>query len=126
MKSVLRENANVRQIQGDPPRRWFSDDFFDLIVWFAPEGSIYGFQLCYDREFKPRALTWLKTGGYSHDGIDDGDDPLGGHKAAPVLVQDGVFNSTDIGNRFAAAAAKLPQEIRETVLAKIREFKKDL
>ncbi|MBU2573178.1 MAG: hypothetical protein KKH28_03780 [Elusimicrobia bacterium] len=123
---MLRENTNVRQIAGDPPRRWFSDDFFDLIVWFAPDGAIHGFQLCYDREFKPRALTWLRDSGYTHDGIDDGDYPLGGHKAAPILVQDGAFDSNDIGARFAAAAGELPVDIREPVLAKIREFKKDL
>lgn len=123
---MLKENPDVRQIPGDPPRRWFSDDFFDLIVWFAPDGSISGFQLCYDTEFKPRALTWMKEGGYRHDGVDDGDDPVGGHKSSPILVQDGAFDREDIGARFSAESEALPPEIREKVLEKIREYKKPL
>ncbi len=123
---MLRENANVRQIPGDPPRRWFSDEFFDLIVWFSPDKAVTDFQLCYDREYKPRALTWLKRGGYTHNGIDDGDTPDGSHKSSPILVPDGIFDSNDIAARFAAAGGELPQDIRETVLGKIREFKKDL
>lgn len=123
---MLKENPEVRQIPGDPPRRWFSDDFFDLIVWFAPDGSIYGFQLCYDREFKPRALTWMKDAGYRHEGIDDGDDPVGGHKSSPILVQDGIFNRDDIGKRFEAEGAGLPREILAKVLEKVREYDKPL
>lgn len=123
---MLKENPNVRQIEGDPPRRWFSDDFFDLIVWFAPDGAVCGFQLCYDREYKPRALTWMKEGGYRHDGIDDGESDLGGHKSTPVLVQDGAFDKQDIGARFEAESAGLPKEVRDKVLEKIREYRKPL
>lgn len=123
---MLRENPDIRQVPGDQPRRWFSDDFFDLIVWSCPDGSLYGFQLCYDREFKPRALTWIKDTGYRHDGIDDGDGPMGAHKSSPILVQDGAFNRDDIASRLEAEAAEMPKDIREAVLAKIREYKKPL
>lgn len=119
---MLRETPNVRQIQGEPPRRWFADEFFDLIVWLEADGSVNGFQLCYDREFCPRALTWTRSAGYSHNAIDDGESPSGAHKSSPVLVSDGVFDTKSIYARFETAAGLLPEEIRSIVSEKIREF----
>ncbi|MCX5785965.1 MAG: hypothetical protein NTX59_09780 [Elusimicrobia bacterium] len=133
---MLREEKNIRQTQGEPPRRWFADEFFDLIVWFVPpacsasgglsateaDGSIDGFQLCYDREGHPRALTWTRSAGYTHNAIDDGDFPSGAHKSSPVLVSDGVFDTKNIYDRFEQAAGLLPEEIRSIVGKKIKEF----
>jgi len=31
---MLVEHAHVRQIHGEGYRRWFADDYFDLIVWY--------------------------------------------------------------------------------------------
>ena len=120
---MLREEKNIRQVPGDPPRRWFADDFFDLIVWLEPDGSVWGFQLCYDRGFKPRALTWIKGKGFTHAGIDDGEEPGGAHKSSPVLVRDGLFDPKSIGDKLAAAAGELPPEMLAPILQKVREFK---
>ena len=119
---MLRETPDVRQIPGEPPRRWFEDEFFDLIVWLEPDGSVWGFQLCYDRGYNPRALTWTKAKGYTHDGIDDGE--AGGRlcKSSPILVQDGLFDTKSIYPRFKQESALLPKEIRKTVSEKIKEF----
>ena len=118
----MREEKNVRQEQSGPSRRWFADDFFDLIVWFEADGSVNGFQLCYDREYHPRALTWTRSAGYSHNAIDDGESFSGAHKSSPVLVSDGVFNTKSVYERFEQAAGLLPEEIRNIVGAKIKEF----
>jgi len=120
---MLREENNVRQIEGDPRRRWFADEYFDLIVWFEPDGSIWGFQLCYDREFKPRALTWTKAHGYKHTGIDDGESVYGSQKGSPVLVEDGLFDSGPMADRLAAASADLPPQINLFLLEKVRAYK---
>ena len=120
---MLRETPDVRQIPGEPPRRWFADDFFDLIVWLEPDGSLNGFQLCYDREFQPRALTWTKAKGYSHSGIDDGEGYGGTHKASPILVRDGLFDAKIVSGRLAASAGELPPEMLAFVLEKINSFK---
>lgn len=120
---MLREVTNVRQIPGDPPRRWFSDEFFELIVWFAPDKSIHGFQLCYDIANKPRALTWFRDLGYTHDGIDDGEAAGVLNKASPILVQDGIFDSRHIAAKLAAAGGELPDDIRELVTAKVVGYK---
>jgi len=123
---MLHEVTDVRQIPNDPPRRWFSDEFFELIVWFAPDRSIHGFQLCYDIGNKPRALTWFKDLGYTHDGIDDGEPAGGASKASPILVPDGLFDSPGIAAKFVAAGGELPSDIRELTATKIREYKKTL
>jgi len=120
---MLREEKNISQEQGAPPRRWWSDEFFDLIVWFEPDGGIWGFQLCYDRGYAPRALTWTKAKGYTHEGIDDGEGESGAHKGSPILVSDGLFDARSVGDRLAAASGALPAEISAVVLEKVRKFK---
>jgi len=120
---MLREEKNVRQAEGEPPRRWFADNFFDLIVWFDKDGSIWGFQLCYDREYKPRALTWTRKSGYKHAGIDTGEGSGGMYKESPVLVADGLFEAGNIGEKLAAAAGELPAEISALVIKKVSEYK---
>ena len=120
---MLREEMNIRQIEGEPRRRWFADEFFDLIVWLEPDGAVWGFQLCYDRGYKPRALTWTKDRGYTHNGIDDGEGDGGAIKGSPVLVQDGLFNAKTIGERLAAAAGELPPETAAFIMKKVNKFK---
>ncbi|MEI7481121.1 MAG: hypothetical protein WCK75_02095 [Elusimicrobiota bacterium] len=117
------ETKNVRQIKGDPPRRWFSDSFFDLIVWQDTDKSIWGFQLCYDLEVNPRALTWTKVQSYSHSGIDDGEGASGAHKSSPILVQDGLFDPKGVSELLIASAGDLPKEILSFVTEKLDNFK---
>lgn len=119
---MLKETKNVRQVSGDPRRRWFDDEYFDLIVWFDKDDSVWGFQLCYDRENKPRALTWTKNNGYKHSGIDDGEGG-GMNKSSPVLVTDGLFDAGTIAKKLEAASKDLPLQISLFVLEKVREFK---
>jgi hypothetical protein len=120
---MLKEAKNIRQVPGDPPRRWFDDEYFDLIVWLEKDGSVWGFQLCYDRGYAPRAMTWTKEKGYTHSGIDDGEGNGGAHKESPILVQDGLFDPRGIGAKLAAAAGELPPEMLAFILLKIKDFK---
>lgn len=121
--NMLKEAKHVMQVKGEPRRRWFDDDYFDLIVWFEPGDEILGFQLCYDRERKPRALTWTAKHGYKHTGIDDGENDFGGSKSSPVLVDDGLFDTGQIAKKFEAASAELPHAIAAFVLKKIKAFR---
>jgi hypothetical protein len=59
------DNAPKKRVHGDYDRRWLSDDFFDLIIWYRPDDTIYGFQLCYDKPYWERALTRMCDKGFS-------------------------------------------------------------
>jgi len=97
---MMKEATNIRQIEWDPKRRWFSSDYFDLIVWHSEEGEPIGFQLCYDKGRGERALTWKASVGYSHNRIDDGENHTGRYKATPILIADGAFDRNFIAKRF--------------------------
>lgn len=120
---MMREVPKVRQIPNEPRRRWFVGEFFELIVWFGTRRKIVGFQLCYDPQGKPRALTWLEDRGFTHDGIHDGDDPPMQYKMTPVLVRDGAFDAAEIEKRLADEGKGLPKKIRQEVLKRIEEYK---
>lgn len=120
--TVLTEFFNVRQIAGDPRRRWFQSANEDLIVWYASDGSILGFQLCYDRPGTERALTWFKGEGYSHRKVDDGENVGLSHKRTPILVADGIFDSSTILTRFLADSKLLPAGVVAFVSAKLHEY----
>jgi hypothetical protein len=118
---MLKEIRDVRQVRGEPRRRWFSDEDFDLIVWIDPENRINGFQLCYDKQTEQKALTWLKDKGYQHSRIDDGDNP-GKMKASPVLEANGHFDREGIGRWFRENRGDVPEEIVGCVYDRIMNF----
>ena len=70
---MLSEIRNARQVEGEGFRRWFTDDYFDLIVWYGNDRRLIGFQLCYDKQERERALTWTLEHGFQHNRIDSGE-----------------------------------------------------
>ena len=118
---MLKEYKDVRQVEGEGRRRWFLDDYFDLIVWYDEEQTIKGFQLCYDKKDHERAVTWTREDGYSHHKIDDGD-VTGRAKMTPVLVSDGIFARDDIADRFLENAADIDRDIGSFVYNRIKSY----
>jgi hypothetical protein len=118
---MLSELKNPRQIAGEGRRRWFMDDYFDLIVWYGDDGGVIGFQLCYDKRTKERALTWTREGGYHHNRIDDGETP--GHpKMTPVIIADGAFEKDPVAERFRTASAGIDPVIAAFVYETVRDY----
>lgn len=122
---MLAEWPSVRQIPGEPQRRWFSDEDHDLIVWES-DRRVLGFQLCYDKKGAERALTWTEDHGYSHDAVDNGETQPGTPKRTPILMVDGYFNADRIAQEFLAVAADLPADIVAFVETRIRRFPSSL
>jgi hypothetical protein len=120
---MLVENRDVRQVPGEGTRRWFSDDYFDLILWYE-RGLIIGFQLCYDKEARERALTWHRPGRYLHTRVDDGEAPLT-FKMSPVLAQDGEFDTELVAEKFRLAGACLEPEVARLVLDALRAYPRE-
>ncbi len=119
---MLEELSGISPDAHGRRRRWFQSSDLDLIVWCAEDGSISGFQLCYDRRRAERALTWIRGEGYSHLRVDDGESEPLAFKRAPILVADGQPDVAAIRARFAAQAAKLPAEVSELVEERLRAW----
>ena len=119
---MIREIKDPRQFPEEGFRRWFTDDYFDLIVWYEnDEITITGFQLAYDKEHNERALTWRSTGSYTHMGIDDGE-ITGGYKMSPVLVSDGAFDKNTIAERFKKASGEMDEDLASFVYRKLVSY----
>lgn len=119
---MLKEFTNVRQIPGEATRRWFSNDYFDLIVWVDDREAIVGFQLCYDVSKTHRALTWHNHLGFSHHRIDDGENRPGKVKASPILVPDGQFDYKTIAQKFHQTSQEIEERIATFVYNKLKQY----
>lgn len=120
---MLREFPSVRQIPGEGFRRWFTDEQFDLYVWYESRSArrVVGFQLCYDKQGRQKALTWYRDRGYLHTAVDDGESsPL--KNRTPILVADGVFPRDRITALFREAAASLDTGLAELVAGKLAAY----
>ena len=117
---MLRE-LSTTQVRGEPRRRWFADEHFDLIVWLADDDGIDGFQLCYDFGRAEHALTWDRSRGYRHDRVDDGESSAVKNRT-PILVADGDFPAGEICSRFDEACEQIDVSIRSLVVEKIRAY----
>jgi hypothetical protein len=120
---MLVELPNARQFKNESYRRWFSDNYFDLIVWYdINKTTIVGFQLCYDKFGIERAITWHKDKGFSHNRIDDGEAHFEHAKMSPILVSDGVFSKEAIGNKFKELSNGIDPKVVKLVYEKIKEY----
>ncbi len=118
---MLREILAVRQDDPALRRRWYQDDFFELYTWQTRDGRLTGFQLCYDRQGRERAITWQRAHGFSHNRIDEG--RRGGRiKGSPLLTGGGHFPHRFVRRRFAEHATTLEAATRIFILDKMREF----
>ncbi len=119
---MLYEIQYVKQNPGEPRRRWFVDDYFDLIVWLDGKDDILGFQLCYDKLGDQHALTWHREKGYMHHQVDDGEGKPGKYKAIPVLVADGPLANEKLARIFNRHGQRLETRIYNLVYKKILAY----
>lgn len=115
------ETKQVRQFKGDLQRRWFSDDYFDLIAWEDESGEIVRFELCYGKNKDERAFVWNQQAGHSHLKVDDGEGAQGKHKMSPIFIADGNFDRETIAARFLEAGKGIDQNIAQFVYSKLME-----
>ncbi len=112
---MLKENLH----NPDKNRRWFFDDYFDLIIWYGADQAVAGFQLCYDLAGAEHALTWKKEKGLEHHRIDGGEDsPL--KNRTPVLISDGAIPHDKLVREFTERAASLEPALYELVMMHLR------
>ncbi len=117
----MREWPRVRQIPGEPRRRWFSSDEFDLIVRTSDSGEFIGFELCYDKTGQERSLSWRASSGFCHMAVDGGEPWPGKYKETPILVPGGACDVGRLHAAFLAASHALPQDVSGFVLGALRQ-----
>lgn len=120
MKEILPKY--VKQIPGEPRRRWFEDNYFDLLVWQDELGQIIEFQLCYDKQYNQRSLIWNEQIGYVHNKVDDGENKPGKYKAAPILRDDEIFDFAKIAEKFKNQSRDIDTKLASFVLDKIKKY----
>ena len=118
---MMIESKNVKQFKGERQRRWFSDEYFDLIVWYDDDNSINGFQLCYNKLKSEHAITWKKRKGCIHEKIDNGENP-GEHKKTPILISDGAFPKEKVAELFKSNCSLIDTNVAELVYEKIINY----
>ncbi len=125
---MLDEIPRVRQIPGEPRRRWFTDEAMDLIAWYDEEGAVVGFQLAWGKGPGGAAsggsgeqiITWRRGSATpTHARVDDGERAPGHHKATPILLGGGTFDPFALAGRFWRRSERVPPELRELVARKL-------
>ncbi len=106
-------------------RLWFSDDYFDLIVWMEPDDRIRGFQLCYGKFKSEHAVTWTEEKGFGHERIDDGESNPS-KNLSPILLPDGACPINDVIRRFLQASIEIDKNIRQFVETKLKKYKEGI
>ena len=118
---MLEEDKHIQQHPGEPPRRWFSDEEIDLIVWTGEVGFT-GFQLCYNKQEDEHALAWNRDRGYQHFRVDMGE-PGSLKNLSPMMAEDGLIDIADLVLDFNNRAQRIDPAVRQFVLEKLAEVK---
>ncbi|OHD65339.1 MAG: hypothetical protein A2176_15515 [Spirochaetes bacterium RBG_13_51_14] len=119
---MLQENYNITQKEDHIFRRWFEDDYFDLIVWHDVQSrEIIGFQLCYNKLVNEHAFTWHREKRFSHNRIDDYPGVFR-HPVTPILVPDGTFPYSELIKKFRRSCINIDEVIARLVVDKIIEY----
>jgi hypothetical protein len=119
---MLQESHHSKKSDGKK-RRWFSDEDFDLIIWTGHDGTISGFQLCYDKQKSERALTWRQTSGFRHERVDSGETNPAKNQS-PILVPDGLCPIDELTDLFLENSEEVDVDIRAFVETKLGEYRR--
>jgi hypothetical protein len=105
----------------DPNRIWYSDEYFDLIIWQDRHNCIEAFQLCYDIKRHERVLSWSKTYGFNHSQIDSGEQSPNTNRS-PLFVADGIFECQKLLEKFNKHAKDIDAHIRAFIIDKVKTY----
>ena len=124
---MLREIRGVDQKTPGLVKRWFQDDYFDLVAWHDPRGTILRFQLCYARESHgERVLEWRRGLGFQHLKTEERAAFKAGRDDAWALRLERQGPGGTLKRQFLAASAEVPELLREFVEEKLDELARPL
>lgn len=116
---MLQEIREIRHIEGEPRRRWFTAPELDIYVWYDDADNIIRFQLCYDKGPGEQALTWRQGEGIVHHSVDDGESGIYRMKSTPVIITDTSYDPARITAMIEQHGGKLEHDLYEFILARL-------
>ena len=116
------EVRDVRQDPGEPRRRWFTDDNFDLMVWYHADGSVHGFELSYDKPGYEKALRWFDDKGIAHNAVDGGEQNPAYNRSPILTASNGRGEMKRVLENFRGSVEGLPEGLSELVQSKMAEY----
>ena len=123
MNNGLIENKNVRQREEEGFRRWFLNDFFDVIIWYdKPRGSMKGFQVCYSKNRNEKAFTWSERMASSRYVSDDEDGRPRPSNMTAILSGDAGTIPEKVIGRLMKESGELDKNLLHTIVTRIRAY----
>lgn len=117
MTTSLYEVLKVSQHEGEPGRRWFTNEHSDLYVWLEGD-AISAFEFCYDKHRNEHVLRWSSAKGFSHAHIDDGEQNIL-KKSTPIATEDGGFDPLAIIHLFESSARFMDTRLYRFILIRL-------
>ena len=117
---MLKEAKSVRQIPGEPFRRWYIDDGTDLIVWLD-QFRIVGFQLIVPNGDVKAVITWHEKRQVTVTSLDDGEGNMGHLKMTPILTKAHEVDLLAVHRHFTAISDELPSGLAHLIEKKFAE-----
>ena len=116
---MLRKVLKVKQIAGEPRRRWFASPTLDLFLWYDENDNLIQFQICYDKGPNEHALTWHYQRGLVHYAVDDGENRVFHMISTPIMTNEEEFDAEKISASFEKLAGDVEHKIVQFVLSRI-------
>lgn len=102
-------------------RRWFSDQYIDLVFWENDKGEIQVVHLCYNKNIDEHALVWKLDSGYEHYKVDEGEPgPL--KNLSPMMVDDGKMDLDKLKKDFNIRSKNLEDKVKNKIIDVIENF----
>ncbi len=85
---ALKEDLEVRQRPEEGYRRWYFNDFFDVILWYTNKGGeIIGFQVCYEKNTTEEKAYTYEFSTQSHHFVSSLNQPISLGNLGSALLQ---------------------------------------
>jgi len=104
---MLRELKKVRQIKGEPFRRWFVDEDLELILWYDLDRKLEGFQICYDKLAGTRTITWKRV-------------KTSTGESKSLLMSDGPYNKSRLLALMEQGSKEMDANLRSFILERLQ------
>ncbi|MEM7026714.1 MAG: hypothetical protein AAF410_00640 [Pseudomonadota bacterium] len=119
---MLREIIISRKKINGLTRRWFSNEIFDVFVFFNHEDELVQLQLCYDKNNMERVNSCSRDLGYNHARIDTGRN-ISGRSGSPVFFDCSNCDIDRVKKTFIDSSLDLDDILFDQIYRKLIGFK---